>query len=233
MKVARHRWGIGSLLVLAALCLPARAAELTPTEVRWLEGAWPVVRHARQSGMPLDIVVQPQPMTGVPPLALAFIEGRCKLVLSMRGNPQAQETLDRIEPELLAVTIELMAAHELGHCRRYLDGTWFTLPAAFMPAATEVPGADPRSAQAAMQSARREEGYADLVGLAWTEQHHPQLYARLHAWLLAERSADRTPGSPHDTLAWVRRAQHGVLRGHASLFAAVDAPWQAALLDQD
>ena len=57
-----------------------------------------------------------------------------------------------------------------------------------------------------MSASRREEGYGDLVGLAWTAERHPQHYARLHAWLLAERSRDLVPGSPHDTLAWVRLA---------------------------
>ena len=38
-----------------------------------------------------------------------------------------------------------------------------------------------------MTAARREEGYGDLVGLAWTAERHPQHYDRLHAWLVAER----------------------------------------------
>jgi hypothetical protein len=40
-------------------------------------------------------------MPGAAPLALGFVDGRCKLVLSMRGNAEAQSTLDRIEPDLL------------------------------------------------------------------------------------------------------------------------------------
>ena len=109
-------------VVLAWASGLAAAADLSPTEQRWLRGSWPVVAYAKAAGMPLDIVVQPQPTPGLAPLALAFIDGRCKLVLSMRGNPEAEATLARIEPELVGPTLELMAAHELGHCRRYLDG---------------------------------------------------------------------------------------------------------------
>ena len=60
-----------------------------------------------------------------------------------------------------------------------------------------------------MRSVRREEGYADLVGLAWAQQRHRQKYERLHTWLLAERSRDLIPGSHHDTLAWIQMARDG------------------------
>ena len=33
-----------------------------------------------------------------------------------------------------------------------------------------------------MWRTRREEGFADLVGLAWTLQHHPDHYQAVHAW---------------------------------------------------
>ena len=183
------------------------AAELTALETRWVEGIWPVVRFAKQSKLPLDVIVQPQDTPDAAPLALGFVDGRCKLVLSMRGNPEAQATLERIDPELLGAALELMAAHELGHCRRYLDGTWFGRAAGF---AGEVPaGLSPelRAAYLTMRAVRREEGYADLVGLGWTRQHHPQYYRRLHAWLVEERSRDLVPGSHHDTLVWIRLAE--------------------------
>ena len=141
------------------------AADLTATELRWLRGVWPVVEFARGDGIALDIVVQPQPTPGAAPLALGFVAGRCKLVLSMRGNPEAQATLERIEPALLDATLELMAAHELGHCRRYLDGAWHRLPAGF--AASETAALDPElpAADNETRAALREEAFADLVGL--------------------------------------------------------------------
>jgi len=218
--------GFVALVLASASCL---AADLTATEMRWLRGSWPVVAYARGSGMPLDVVVQPQLAAGAAPLALAFVGGRCKLVLSMRGNPEAEATLDRIEPDLLGATLELMAAHELGHCRRYLDGAWYDLPAGFTPSIPEGLGPELRAAYVDMAALRREEGYGDLVGLAWTAQHHPAQYARLHAWLVEERTRDRVEGSPHDTLAWVRLADHGVATAHDSIFAGPALLWRSGL----
>ena len=219
----------GFLTGLLVPCV-SLGADLTPTETRWLKGAWPVVVYAKQAELPLDIVVQPQPTPGVAPLAMAFVEGRCKLVLSMRGNPEAEATLARIEPALLDATLELMAAHELGHCRRYVDGVWHGLPAGFTRDLAGGLGHRPRVAYADIQAERREEGYGDLVGLAWIRQKHPQRYAALHAWLLEERTQDRVDGSPHDTLAWVRLASDGAALDHpASIFAGAAALWVRGL----
>ena len=50
-----------SFCIALALGAPfARAADLTPTETRWLHGIWPVVTYAKQIALPLDIIVQPQ-----------------------------------------------------------------------------------------------------------------------------------------------------------------------------
>jgi len=207
----------------------ASAAELTPLETRWLEGIWPVVRFAKASQLPLDVIVQPQDAPGAAPLALGFVDGRCKLVLSLRGNPEAEATLERVEPDLADAALELMAAHELGHCRRYLDGTWFGARAGF--AVDAPPGLDPelRAAWQTMRAVRREEGFADLVGLGWTREHHPHDYARLHAWLLDERSRDLIPGSHHDTLAWIRLADDADALADTSIFAAAARLWNAGL----
>ena len=220
-------------LALAWAVGPAAAADLTSTERRWLRGGWPVVAWARAAGMPLDVIIQPQPTPGLPPLALAFVGGRCKLVLSMRGNPEAEATLERIEPELLGAALELMAAHELGHCRRYLDGAWHGVPAGFAQSAPEGLSDELRAAWKGMTAQRREEGYGDLVGLAWTAERHPRLYARLHAWLVAERERDRIPGSAHDTLAWVRLAASPAVWAGAALFAAPEALWRDGLAADD
>lgn len=222
--------GFVAMLLTSSACL---ASDLTQIEMRWLKGAWPVVVFAKEAGIPLDIAVQPQPMPGAAPLALGFVDGRCKLVLSMRGNAEAQSTLDRIEPDLLDAALELMAAHELGHCQRYLEGTWLGLPAGFT---TSVPaGLSPqlRVAYVTMKGVRREEGYADLVGLAWAQQHHRQNYTRLRAWLVAERTRDLIHGSHHDTLAWLRMANDGSVLIGPSIFAAAAAIWGTALADDD
>ena len=224
-------WKIIASAALAFLApMASAAADLSPTEMRWLKGAWPVITFAKDARLPLDVVVQPQLAPGAAPLALAFVDRRCKLVLSMRGNPEAEAALGRIEPDLLDAALELMAAHELGHCRRYLDGAWYSLPAGFSTSIPAALTADLRDAYADVQAARHEEGYGDLVGLAWTEQHHPQLYARLHAWLLSERSADLVHGSPHDTLAWLRLAQDGAtLAQDASIFSSAADVWTRGL----
>lgn len=207
------------------------AADLTATETRWLQGVWPVVTFARQTGVPLDIVVQPQPAPGAAPLAMAFVGGRCKLVLSMRGNSEALATLERIEPELLGATLELMAAHELGHCRRYLDGVWYVLPSGFVANSTAQRDAESVDLHEPISAARREEGYGDLVGLAWAQQYHPQLYARLWAWLVAERSNDRVAGADHDTLAWVRLAAPDLVVQSVSIFDRAARLWRAGLAE--
>lgn len=219
------------LLVCSAAACPA--AELTDTETRWLNGVWPVVMFARGEGLPFDIVVQPQATPGAAPLALGFVEGRCKLVFSMRSNPEAQATLDRIEPALLGPTLELMAAHELGHCRRYLDGAWYGLPVGFAADLPDGLSSELRAALSDMKAARREEAYGDLVGLGWARQRHPGHYARLHAWLGAERSRDRVPGSPHDTLAWVKLAGDGAVLARLPLFAGAGVVWRAGLINAD
>jgi hypothetical protein len=110
--------GLFAAVLAASSCL---AAELTPTELRWLQGLRPVVVFAQAARLPLDIVVQPQPTPGAAPLALGFIDGRCKLVLSMRGNAEAQATLERIEPELLDAALELMAARAGRRDHRHAD----------------------------------------------------------------------------------------------------------------
>lgn len=221
------------LATLSAVSLAAAnpAAELSETEARWLHAVWPVVAYAKEQKLALDVVVQPQDAPGMPPLAMAFVNGRCKLVFSMRGNAEAQATLDRIEPGLLAPVLQLMAAHELGHCRRHLDGAWHALPAGHAVHVPDALGPELRADYLGMQATRREEAYGDLVGLAWTWQRHPQLYAEVHAWLVAERSRELLPGSHHDTLVWLQLARQG--GALPSLFDGPAALWLAGLAAAD
>src|SRR5205814_5062124 len=133
----------------------------------------------------LDIGVLPEAKPGDAPLAMGFVDGRCKLVLAMRGNPEAENTLAQIEPALLVPVVEAMVAHELGHCWRYVHGAWRTLPAGFVDTSRDDPATrDEELAQLRrdMRETRREEGYADLVGLAWTLSHHAAQYDAVYAW---------------------------------------------------
>lgn len=223
-------WGAGCLATAAAA---SPNAGLTPTESRWIDLSWPIVVYAREQGLPLDIVVQPQATPGTAPLAMAYVDKRCKLVLSMRGNPLAEETLAAIPENLLAPVMEAMAAHELGHCWRYVRGVWNTLPAGFAAAENESrPPADPLlDAQARqMIQTRREEGFADLVGLAWAAQRHPARYAQVHAWLVGYRDEPVHPGSHHDTMTWVKlAADAAAFQATGSLFEQAWPLWQRGL----
>ncbi|HKX44257.1 MAG TPA: hypothetical protein VJO99_24085 [Burkholderiaceae bacterium] len=224
------------LITLAAMLIgfaaaDTFAAELTAVEQRWVDGMAPVIGYAAQGGLPLDVVVQPQDEPQAPPLALGFVDGRCKLVLSMRGNPRVATALNGLPPALQQPALELMAAHELGHCRRYLDGAWHAVPARFR---ADPPGGlsdSLRTAYVEMCATRREEAYGDLVGLAWTSRRHPQDYAALHAWLLAERTTDTLPGSHHDTAPWLRLVADPAALRDGPIFETVQALWLRGLAD--
>ena len=227
-RPAGGRAGLGSDRAVGQAGGPI--ATLLPVEQRWLQAIAPVLNFARATGFPLDIIVQPQALPGHTPLAMAFVDGRCKLVLSMRGNAVAQETLDAVPPDLLEAALELMAAHELGHCERYLAGEFAHPPAGFQATEPSVgPAANVLRDQAWSQALRREEAYADLVGLAWTRHRHPQRYARLHAWLVAERSSDPVLGGSHDTLAWLRLAHDGSVLADPSMFSNATRVWALGL----
>ncbi len=209
----------------------AQALSLTPTELTWLETALPVLAFGRAEGLPLDIVVRPQAEPGDTPLGLAWVDGRCKLVLSMRGNPEAQATLDRIEPDLRGPVVEAIAAHELGHCWRHVRQTWGTLPAG-MSTPGDMTRLQPGQAAllAEMWNTRREEAYADLVGLAWTLRHHPGQYPAVHAWNVQLRQEQPVDTGPHDTRVWVRLAQDpGRFGPQGSIFEQTESLWASGL----
>ncbi len=215
------------LAVLAFLSVSGRAADLTPLEQRWLQTGWPVIAYAKQQGLPLDVVVEPRARPGDAPVATGYVDGRCKLVLAMRGNPQAQASLDRLAPDLLQPAVEAMMAHEIGHCWRYVHGAWHSLPAGFsdpVDDAAALPDAALEKLRRDMHATRREEGFADLVGLAWTRWKHPERYAQVQAWLASERADQPVPGAHHDTRAWLRLARD------PQVFAAGATPFEAALV---
>lgn len=233
--MARRRITSGLLACVAAMCLAAPAmasADLTATEALWLEASLPVLAFARQQGLPLDVVVQPQDAPEQPPLGMAYVDGRCKFVLSMRGNPQARATTDQIPPGLREPVIQAMAAHELGHCWRHTQARW-GLPPATLHLRTDFSRVTAEQAELiqTMWQVRREEGFADLVGLAWTLQHHPARYAEVHAWLAAARADQELDGAHHDTRVWVRLARDtsGFTPG-GSIFEQVEQLWVDGLV---
>lgn len=188
---------------LLALSLPSFAApSLTALETRWLQAGAPVIAYARAQGLPLDIVVQPQDAPDAVPLALGFANGRCKLVLSMRGNAQAEAVLAAVPAGQHGLLIEAMTAHEIGHCQRYAQGDWHQVPAGFVDVRPQRL-ARPELAQE-QTATRREEGYADLVALAWVHGHHQGSYGAVLGWMNAVRTG--MAGGSHDTAAWLALA---------------------------
>ena len=227
----------GLLLTLAAVLTlsspPGQAAALTATESAWLTAAAPVLAFARAQRLPLSIIVQPQDTPGQTPIGMAFIDGHCVLVLSMRGNPDAQALLERVEPGLLHPVIEAIVAHEVGHCWRHLQRSWGKLPSSLM----EMEGFSQVSRQDAallkdMWRTRSEEGFADLVGLAWTKQHNPSRYDEVHAWQARLRADQSVDTGPHDTRVWIRLAKDKeAFKPAGSIFEQVEPVWQAGLLE--
>jgi len=219
-----------AILALAALLACAHAARSTPTltdtEQRWLDGATPAIAWGLRQGLPIDVVVLPQAKPGDAPLAMGWQDGRCELVFAMRGNPAAESTLDAIAPAQMQATIEAMAAHEIGHCQRHRGGTFASLPGneADVPDRIETsqPTPELKAMAREMRVSRREEAYADLVGLAWTHAHHPGQYAQVLAWFDHQR-ADETEHGFHDTRHWLKLAHE------REAFSDARAPFDQAL----
>jgi hypothetical protein len=197
-------------------------AALTDMEIRWLKAAAPVLAYSQRIKLPIDIIVQPVARPNDVPMAMGFDAGRCKLVLSMRGNPDAEKVLDRVPEAQRQVLMEAMAAHEVAHCWRYAQGAWHALPAGFEASATA-------DASEVLLN-QREEGFADLVALAWIKREHPDNYNQVYAWLATLRSEHTAPGGSHDTRAWVRLASDGsVFKSAATPFDEAGSTWSAGL----
>ena len=156
-----------SLALLASATV--QAAELTALEQRWLQAAAPVLGYSQQLKLPIDIIVQPQARATDVPLAIGFAGGRCKLVLSLRGNPQAEAVFAGVPEAAQGELIEAMAAHEIAHCWRHAKGAWNALPAGFVEDGEETASDGSLLAiSRALRESRREEAFADMAALAWT-----------------------------------------------------------------
>lgn len=222
----------GWVLLCASVSSAAQTVDLTATETTWLQAALPVLLFAREQGWPLDVIVQPQATPGQTPMGLAFVGGRCKLVLSMRGNSEAQATLDRMPSGLQGPLVEAIAAHELGHCWRHISRQWGTLPDTLHDtSAYNRVSAEQADLLREMWRTRREEAYADLVGLAWTLKHHPQRYGEVHAWHVQLRAQQAVHTGPHDTRVWVQlAADRNRFTAGGSIFDQVQTLWLAGLV---
>ncbi|MBW3508318.1 hypothetical protein [Janthinobacterium sp. NKUCC06_STL] len=221
-------------LLSVSLALPAvAAAQITDLETRWLQAGQPVIAFARAQGLPIDIIVQPQDAPGAVPLALGYEAGRCKLVLSLRGNAQADSILQGVPPMRHGLMMEAMTAHEIGHCRRYAQGDWHALPRGFVEPRSMQQGKLTPLAQE-LRETRREEGYADLVALAWMHGRHPGQYQEVLAWMRGVRAAGEVAsggaGGSHATQAWLALTDGaGVFDESASIFEQAQVLWRKGL----
>ncbi|MDO8048190.1 hypothetical protein O3301_06910 [Janthinobacterium sp. SUN211] len=217
-------------LLIALSPLPAvAAASLTDLEVRWLQAGQPVIAFARAQGLPIDIIVQPQEAPGAVPLALGYAAGRCKLVLSLRGNAMADTVLQGVPPARDGFMIEAMTAHEIGHCQRYAQGDWHALPRGFVEPLSMQRGRLTPLAQELCET-RREEAYADLVALAWMHGRHPGQYQQVLAWMRGVRAAGEAVDGSHATQAWLALADGaGAFDDSASPFEQAQVLWRKGL----
>jgi len=214
-----NKFSLSLLLTIAASS--AQAAQLTEMETRWLTAGAPVLNYAKELKLPIDIVVQPQAGPNDVPLAMGFKDGRCKLVLSMRGNPDAEAVLANVPDERKPLLIEAMTAHEVGHCWRYAQGSWHSLPAGFVEAGHEkIANPELEAISQQLRETRREEAYSDLVALAWIEQRHPQDYGYVYSWLNEVRQP--VSHGSHSTIEWLK------LANNASVFAGEQKPFEQA-----
>ena len=212
------------------LAVPAMAhAQLTDLESRWLQAGKPVIDYARTQGLPIDIIVQPQDAPGAVPVAQGYAAGRCKLVLSLRGNAQADSVLQDVPAARQGLMMEAMTAHEIGHCRRYAQGDWHALPSGFVEPRSMQPGRLTALAQE-LRETRREEAYADLVALAWMHGRHPGQYRQVLSWMRGLRAGGEAAGGSHATQAWLALADgEDAFAGAASPFEQAQVLWRKGL----
>jgi len=217
------------MLLLLAATVQAEP-DLDAIETKWVQAALPVLDFAQAQGLAVDVVVKSTSEANDVALSMGVQDERCKLVLSLRGNPDAEATLTGIPVEQHPLFIEAMAAHELAHCWRYTQGMWHTLPAGFTESVTSGDDEELAMKKRAMRATRREEGFADLLALAWTLNRHPNDYATVHAWLTGVRKDQPMLGSYHDTRAWLRLAKSAAaFPAVPSLFEQVQSVWLAGL----
>ncbi len=196
------------------------AAALTTLETKWLDAAEPVLAFALAQGLPIDVVVRPRSEAGDVPFSVGVHNSRCKLTLSMRDRPDAELTLADVPASQHSILIEAMTAHEIAHCWRYVQGMWNTLPAGFTDP-LDSKGSEPlASRKQQMRFTQREEAYADLAALAWTQQQHAAEYEKVHAWLVRIRQDQPLAGSYHDTRSWL------TLTRDASAFPKTGTPFE-------
>jgi hypothetical protein len=221
---------VGSILSISSVAWAD--ATLTPTESKWLSAAAPVVVYAREQLLPVDIIIAPQGMQGHSPVAMAFLNGRCKLVMSLRSQGTAEDTLERIPDKLFNAVAQAITAHEVAHCWRVSRNETSQSQAGFFDfQSTKINTNNFAKNMQSMDMSRNEEGFADLFGLAWTQMRNPTQYAQVHEWFTQQRSHRHVVGGEHDTSIWIELAKNpAIFNVQAAPFEQVLAPWSQGLL---
>jgi hypothetical protein len=235
LKSALYKFKTALVWVMASMSTAAWAdSALTPMESRWLSAAAPVVIFAREQLLPVDIIIAPQGLQGHSPVAMAFLNGRCKLVLSLRAQATAQDTLERIPENLFNAVAQAITAHEVAHCWRVSHGdTQQTQASFFDRQSTQIDLSSFAKNMQSIDMSRNEEGFADLFGLAWTQMKNPAQYAQVHDWFTQQRSHRHVAGGEHDTSTWIKLASNpGIFNAQATPFEQVLAPWNQGLLSE-
>jgi len=224
----RIRWLIVLSCLISTLALADGA--LTERETSWLVAGVPVLRYAAREGLSIDVVVQPDDQPDLSPVGMGIRNGRCTLVVSMRGNAEI-DSLSRSVPTTLFVPVaQAIIAHEVAHCWRFMGGGPHAAPAVPADAAAGQSPTALESAEREMRLTRREEGYADLVGLAWTLHAHAGQYEQVRAWLAAYRRDPAIRGDHHDTGLWIDLAHDKAAFTPAdNLFLQANAVWKRGL----
>lgn len=187
-------------LALALLCanVPALASE--GSEQQWIAAARHAVAFGKAHG--LDIVMEVEQgngLSGHTPVGVWNENGRCTLVVSVRGNPTARRLEAMIDPPLLELFLQGAAMHEVGHCYRRLNG--YPHNEKLLPVVAWIgPVRD-----WFMRRIRTEEAFADMTEIAWLARYHPERFDAMVEQIQRVRRRFLEP--KHDTLAWLEGAR--------------------------
>lgn len=221
------KWFTAFLLAISSLAFATDYDELDALEKSWIILASPVINTAlNELNLPLDVVVLSQPTPNFGPVGIRYKDGRCHLILSIKNNPAALKLILSMDEGIKDILIQAIVAHEIGHCWRMVRNEIGELPPHF----TVIPSTP---VVEEMNMKRREEGFADLVGLAWVHKHHPRRYEQVHAWFTKSRANPPIAGAPHDTRAWIRLAKKEAFeKTRGSIFEQAKHIWQQGLLKE-
>lgn len=197
--------------------------DFTALESKWIKNIDPVVRYGLEQKLKITVAVNVNVKNGISPIG---IDTSCKFILNFRDNKAALDLEDSIPDEIYKPVSEAIAAHELAHCWRSINGLYGVLPPGIMDTASLD---DEKVKKIRLE--RREEGFADLVGLAWVQSRYSaQTYAEVLEWFKEFRSDPDYSGDSHDTRVWLELAGDMKIDKNTPIFEQVMPRWRSGLL---